>query len=360
MPGVDPASILIGGVCLIAGALVGWAAGQRRSKAEVATINESWQAQLDTRSREEERLVEQNKGLMEQVNQLQDASREASNRSRDFSESLKEALERRNELREQISNIRSNLESVIGEKQRLSQDLSLTRTTEANATAALAEKDAQIRKLKSALQNWHARLPPLVERFRERDEAAQRLEIDLAEAEERIRGLEELLGSEQTRVEPIGPGDLPGSIDASNEPVEPEADLDGHQNLDGAASDEPDSGKPAASVAHDADESEALPAGNNDVVAAAAANGKVYAGGLRDNLRAIKGIGPAIEKTLNELGIFRFSQIAAMNRYDIERVANRLKGFQSRIEREDWIGQARELAEIAEVVDSGDANLQAP
>jgi predicted flap endonuclease-1-like 5' DNA nuclease len=66
-------------------------------------------------------------------------------------------------------------------------------------------------------------------------------------------------------------------------------------------------------------------------------------GGLRDNLRLIKGIGPAIEKTLNELGIFRYHQIAEMTEYDIDRVAQRLKGFSTRIYREDWIGQAREL-----------------
>jgi len=63
----------------------------------------------------------------------------------------------------------------------------------------------------------------------------------------------------------------------------------------------------------------------------------------RDDLKQIKGIGPAIEKTLHELGIFRFDQIAEMNEYDIDRIAQRLKGFRSRIYREDWIGQARTL-----------------
>ena len=63
----------------------------------------------------------------------------------------------------------------------------------------------------------------------------------------------------------------------------------------------------------------------------------------RDNLKRIKGVGPAIEKTLNELGISRFDQIAQMSEYDIDRVAHRLKGFRSRIYREDWIGQARDL-----------------
>jgi predicted flap endonuclease-1-like 5' DNA nuclease len=45
------------------------------------------------------------------------------------------------------------------------------------------------------------------------------------------------------------------------------------------------------------------------------------------------------------MGIFRFQQIADMSEYDIDRVAQRLKGFHSRIYRENWIGQARELSD---------------
>jgi predicted flap endonuclease-1-like 5' DNA nuclease/predicted nucleic acid-binding Zn-ribbon protein len=63
----------------------------------------------------------------------------------------------------------------------------------------------------------------------------------------------------------------------------------------------------------------------------------------RDNLQKIKGIGPSIERTLNDLGVYRFHQIAEMSEYDIDRVAQQLKGFRSRIYREDWIGQARDL-----------------
>ena len=43
------------------------------------------------------------------------------------------------------------------------------------------------------------------------------------------------------------------------------------------------------------------------------------------------------------MGVYRFQQIANMSEYDIDRVAQRLKGFHSRIYREDWIGQARVL-----------------
>ena len=63
----------------------------------------------------------------------------------------------------------------------------------------------------------------------------------------------------------------------------------------------------------------------------------------RDDLQKIKGIGPSIERTLNDLGVYRFHQIAEMSEFDIDRVAQQLKGFRSRIYREDWIGQARDL-----------------
>ena len=64
---------------------------------------------------------------------------------------------------------------------------------------------------------------------------------------------------------------------------------------------------------------------------------------MHDKLQAIKGVGPEIEKTLNEMGIFRYQQIAEMSEYDINRIAKQLKGLRSRIYREDWLGQAREL-----------------
>jgi NADH-quinone oxidoreductase subunit E len=62
-----------------------------------------------------------------------------------------------------------------------------------------------------------------------------------------------------------------------------------------------------------------------------------------DDLKMITGIGPAIEKTLNDLGIHRFQQIAEISEYEIDKVAQQLRGFRSRIYRENWIGQARDL-----------------
>ena len=64
-----------------------------------------------------------------------------------------------------------------------------------------------------------------------------------------------------------------------------------------------------------------------------------------DDLQQIKGIGPKIAGLLNELGIQRFEQIAAWNATDIEWVNERLR-FKGRIEREEWIPQAKALLAV--------------
>ncbi|MDO6584962.1 endonuclease [Salipiger sp. 1_MG-2023] len=67
------------------------------------------------------------------------------------------------------------------------------------------------------------------------------------------------------------------------------------------------------------------------------------AGGA-DDLRQIKGIGPALEAQLNELGVWSFEQIAEWNAPEIAWMDDNLKGFRGRVSRDDWVGQARTLA----------------
>ena len=61
-----------------------------------------------------------------------------------------------------------------------------------------------------------------------------------------------------------------------------------------------------------------------------------------DDLKAITGIGPKLEKVLNELGIWTWAQIAALKGAEIAWLEDQF-GFSGRIERDDWIGQARAL-----------------
>lgn len=63
----------------------------------------------------------------------------------------------------------------------------------------------------------------------------------------------------------------------------------------------------------------------------------------KDDLKRIKGIGPKIENTLNELGIYHFDQIAGWSSKTVSWI-NGFLSFKGRIQREKWISQAKALA----------------
>jgi len=86
---------------------------------------------------------------------------------------------------------------------------------------------------------------------------------------------------------------------------------------------------------------------------AAAAAGAVAAGALfaaqdgePDDLKEISGVGPVLEKKLHGLGITKFAQVAAFTADDIAKVDDALS-FKGRIERDNWLDQAAELAKAA-------------
>lgn len=63
-----------------------------------------------------------------------------------------------------------------------------------------------------------------------------------------------------------------------------------------------------------------------------------------DDLKKIKGIGKVLEDKLHGLGVFHFDQIAAWSGDEVNWVNGHLS-FSGRIQREEWIAQAKVLAE---------------
>jgi predicted flap endonuclease-1-like 5' DNA nuclease len=80
----------------------------------------------------------------------------------------------------------------------------------------------------------------------------------------------------------------------------------------------------------------------SEVVAAAAR--PVHRPLHADDLKRIKGVGPKLETTLGSLGVTSFSQIAAWDDDEIDRIDAQLGAFAGRIRRDDWPEQARYLA----------------
>jgi peptide/nickel transport system ATP-binding protein len=66
-----------------------------------------------------------------------------------------------------------------------------------------------------------------------------------------------------------------------------------------------------------------------------------------DDLKLISGVGPRIETLLNDLGIYRYSQVAAWKKNERDWVDGYLR-FKGRIERDDWVRQAKALAKGGE------------
>ena len=66
--------------------------------------------------------------------------------------------------------------------------------------------------------------------------------------------------------------------------------------------------------------------------------------GAADDLKLIWGVGPALEKLLNKIGVWHFDQIASWSAKELAWVDEKLEGFKGRAKRDEWIKQAKKLA----------------
>ena len=82
-------------------------------------------------------------------------------------------------------------------------------------------------------------------------------------------------------------------------------------------------------------------------------------GGVSDDLKRIKGIGPKLEAMLHGMGVHHFDQIASWTEAELAWVDDNLEGFKGRASRDAWVDQAKVLAaggvtEFAQRVDAGE------
>ena len=64
---------------------------------------------------------------------------------------------------------------------------------------------------------------------------------------------------------------------------------------------------------------------------------------MKDDLKLISGVGPKLEATLNEIGIFSFEQVSKMTKAEYDLLDSITGSFPGRAERDDWAAQAKEL-----------------
>ena len=372
MPELTAINIGILAGALVAGLALGWVFRSERSAKEKIAINAGWQDQLESVQAELDRLAEQNVSLMEQISQYQASQKDSVNRAKELSDSLKETFKRRDELQRQLKDFRVKLAATTEQRDKLQSAIENREIRNKSSANEAREKDDKIFHLSRELTSWQSRVPPLVEKFQERDKQARAAEEELKTARARIESFEEMSRTNQTRIEPVDTDSLLDGMDASNEPhsdtsahavAELQDQIRNEVDSDAAVEKEAEAVEEFTAsdnellpedilVEEDDDETAGDPDANTD---SEKAEDDLFTsvnkyldddpepGDDKDDLKQIKGVGPVIEKTLNELGICLFSQIAKMSEVEIDRVAQRLKGFRSRIYREDWIGQARDL-----------------
>ncbi|MGH1364533.1 MAG: hypothetical protein ACRBF0_13315 [Calditrichia bacterium] len=64
---------------------------------------------------------------------------------------------------------------------------------------------------------------------------------------------------------------------------------------------------------------------------------------VRDDLKLIYGVGPFIEKRLNELGIMKFRHVAQFTDDKIDEIKDQIGPFKERIRRDGWVKHAQML-----------------
>ncbi len=62
-----------------------------------------------------------------------------------------------------------------------------------------------------------------------------------------------------------------------------------------------------------------------------------------DDLKDIVGVGPFLERKLHSLGIYTFRQVANFTKEDITKVNELIEFFPGRIDRDNWVDQAKEF-----------------
>lgn len=62
-----------------------------------------------------------------------------------------------------------------------------------------------------------------------------------------------------------------------------------------------------------------------------------------DDLKALKGVGPSLEAQLNNLGVYKFEQLANFDRDQLEWLDENLNTVKGRCIRDDWSGQAKSM-----------------
>lgn len=168
-------------------------------------------------------------------------------------------------------------------------------------------------------------------------------------SEEELRAMEPVIAIASDKKKKSAATASPGRVKAALAAASI-ATIPGTGSKPAATQDEPDANGEAASRSKPATRSKPAkktaakkPAVKKPAAKKAGPERLKKARGKADDLKKISGVGPKLEQTLNKLGFWHFDQVAKWSKADIAIVDEQLT-FKGRIERDDWVKQAKALA----------------
>lgn len=298
MPDFSFTLIVLAILAVLVGFTIGWILRANRNHKELDAINAGWREETEAQNGETNRLISQNAELRAEINASKAEQEEAISRASELASVLQEAYQSRDEARPKLKQAARNLQAAEKNRLQLVAEVADTKRKFHAVADALKKKDETIAALEKRLLGWQSRVQPLVASFRQKNSQVGLLENELLKLREVLNTFEHNNLDDQSGIEPIDSDALTAGREASNEP--------------------------SANEQH----SEPGPLSS------------------QDELTRIKGIGPAVNSKLNDLGIFYFHQVASLSEDDIDRISSHLKGFRNLLQRYDWIKQARTLRDL--------------
>lgn len=359
---------------LVAVALGGWIGFYLRDtlvRLRNREVGALWQARLELISRQNEKVARalrsesaEHEKALKMLDGALDASRQAHEASRG---ELSEARELARQLQRQVDALttflpRDQLKLLIGEEARNKLD------SQAQAVESLTAEHERCRQRLEASQESLAvseahgqtlelQLRSAIRRQQEAAKSIEALKIDLTASHEALFKCDERVNQRETQIEQLQtqvaellrnpPGEPPGQameIEARYLTLVAEkdqriGDLEGElEQRDGRGGElERELERRDGQVSGLVQELERCEDKVRELEQSAPAPAAA-----KDDLRRIRGIGPALERQLNDLGVTSFQQIALWDDAEIERISAQLGRFRDRIRRDDWVGGARE------------------
>ena len=229
----------------------------------------------------------------------------------------------------------------------------------AELTDELSRAEKKGRRTAERFLNWRKKIKPLAKQYRQQRAIIKELREELRLRDLRQRDQKDVLAKAQAqRVEaiveaatmaaslPLSSASSVSECAAANAGLT-KAEVPASSAAEKTAElpvDQPQSG-PKAPVATQAPER--AEAKNADT----AAPDRVAASGdqEREDLQALRGVGPALHKKLNAQGVYRLKQLAVMDGDEMLRLSKSLGVSQKAILKQDWVGQARALLQMTDL-----------